>query len=144
MSRMPRSHEGTKSPLWLRVFVSSWQIGVIGVLAAGAVVAQQAADGSSPQISIVSPENASFVSGPTLLRARIDPPDAATTVTFFADGRQVCFLAHPPFECEWDAGATITEHQIRAVGALAAGGRIVQTVRTKGVGFTERVNVDVV
>jgi VWFA-related protein len=103
-----------------------------------------AAQSESPHLTILSPANNSFVSGPTELRAQIDPPDAAAGVTFFADGRQVCALTHPPFECEWDAGAAVREHQVRAVGTLVAGGRIVQTVRTKGVGYTEHVDVDVV
>jgi Ca-activated chloride channel homolog len=136
----PRNHESTNR-YWFRVFVFSWLFGVAMVLDAAQ---QTSSDGSAPQIAIVAPENNSFVSGPTLLRVRIEPQDAATTVTFFADGRQVCFVAHLPFECEWDAGATISPHQIRAVAALAAGGRIVHTIRTKGVGFTENVNVDVV
>src|SRR5947208_3470828 len=113
MRRTPRRHEGTKQT-WLRVLVSSWQIGLMSGVAV--LAAQQASpDGSTPQITIVSPENNSFVSGPTLLRVRIDPPEAATAVTFFADGRQVCAVVHQPFECEWDAGATIAEHQVRAV-----------------------------
>ena len=49
-----------------------------------------------------------------------------------------------PFECEWDAGRSVAEHQIRVVATLAAGGRVVQTVRTKGLGYTENVDVDVV
>jgi VWFA-related protein len=49
-----------------------------------------------------------------------------------------------PFECEWDAGTTIAEHQVRAVAALSAGGRLVQTLRTRGIGYSERVNVDLV
>jgi VWFA-related protein len=96
------------------------------------------------ELKIVAPESDSFVSGPTLLRALAEPASAVLAVTFFADGRQVCTLNHPPFECEWDAGETIAEHQIRAVGTLTPSGRIVQTVRTKGVGFAEKVNVDVV
>ena len=52
--------------------VNTPQIVVIGLLATTALAAQQAApDASTPQISIVSPENGSFVSGPTLLRVRI-------------------------------------------------------------------------
>jgi len=125
----------------VRVVVFSTVVG----LALGLEAAQQTgSDASAPQIAIVAPENNSFVSGPTVLRVRIEPQDAANAVTFFADGRQVCLVNHPPFECEWDAGATISAHQIRAVAALAAGGRIVHTIRTKGVGFTESVNVDVV
>ena len=128
-------------PNWQsRLFFAVVAVCAVRILAA----AQAQSDASAPQIAIVSPANESFVSGSTLLRARVDPPEAALGVTFFADGRQVCALTRPPFECEWDAGATIAEHQVRVVAALAAGGRIVHTVRTKGVGFAEHVNVDVV
>jgi VWFA-related protein len=65
-------------------------------------------------------------------------------VVFFVDGRLVCTIAKPPFECEWDAGATVAAHQVRVVANLARGGRIIQTTRTKALGFTENVDVDVV
>ncbi len=106
------------------------------------VVAAQAP--AEPQLSILSPGADAYVSGPTLLRARLDPASAAVTLTFFADGRQVCVLNAAPWECDWDAGARIAEHQVRAVVALKGGGRLVQTVRTKSVGYSEKVNVDVV
>jgi VWFA-related protein len=116
----------------------------IAIAAALSAVVTAQPPAPAAQLKIVSPDNESFVSGPTLLRAMVEPADAVAAVTFFADGRQVCTLNHPPFECEWDAGAAIAEHQIRAVGSLTPGGRIVSTVRTKGVGFAEKVNVDVV
>lgn len=116
----------------------------IAMLAALSTLAAAQTPAPTAQLKIVSPDNDSFVSGPTLLRAIAEPADAVATVTFFADGRQVCTLIHPPFECEWDAGQAIAEHQIRAVGSLTPSGRIVNTVRTKGVGFAEKVNVDVV
>ena len=97
-----------------------------------------------PVLKIQSPDDEAFVTGPTLLRATITPSDGVTGVTFFVDGRQVCALTAPPFECDWDAGATITAHQIRAVATVQGGSRIVQTVRTKSVGYVERVDVDVV
>ena len=97
-----------------------------------------------PVLKILSPDDEAFVTGPTLLRASITPSDGVTGVTFFVDGRQVCALTAPPFECDWDAGATITAHQIRAVATVQGGSRIVQTVRTKSVGYVERVDVDVV
>jgi Ca-activated chloride channel homolog len=84
------------------------------------------------------------VTGPTLLRARIEPPDTVVGLTFFVNGRQACALTALPFECEWDAGPAIKEHQVRAVATLKGGGRIVQTIRTKSVGYAERVDVDVV
>ena len=98
----------------------------------------------APQLRIVSPADDAYLTGPTLLRAAIMPAESVTAVTFFVDGRQVCALTKPPFECEWDAGAAITGHQVRAVATLAGGSRIVQTMRTKSVGYVERVDVDVV
>jgi Ca-activated chloride channel family protein len=104
--------------------------------------AQAPAD--APLVKIVSPGDDSYVTGATLLRATIVPAETVTGVTFFVDGRQVCALTAPPFECEWDAGATITAHQVRAVATVKGGSRIVQTVRTRSVGYVERVDVDVV
>ena len=49
-----------------------------------------------------------------------------------------------PFECDWDAGRAIAEHQIRVVATLTAGGRVVQTLRTKGVSFNDNEDVDAV
>jgi VWFA-related protein len=102
------------------------------------------AQAPEPQLKILSPGEDAYVSGPTLLRAQAVPPEAVAGVTFFVDGRQACALTRVPYECDWDAGATIAEHQVRAVATLRSGGRIVQTVRTKSVGYAERVDVDVV
>jgi VWFA-related protein len=109
-------------------------------------VSPQAAvrDPRSPELKILSPGDEAYVSGPTLLRAQVVPPDAVAGVTFFVDGRQACALTKQPYECDWDAGAAIAEHQVRAVATLKGGGRIVHTVRTKSVGYAERVDVDVV
>ena len=63
---------------------------------------------------------------------------------FFVDGRQICVVPAAPFECGWDAGRTISEHQIRIVATLTAGGRVVQTLRTKGVSFADNEDVDAV
>jgi len=104
----------------------------------------QAPAAGGPQLTILSPGDEAYVSGPTLLRAKVDPLDAVAGITFFVDGRQACALTKLPFECDWDAGAAIAEHQVRAVVTLKGGGRVVQTVRTKSVGYSERVDVDVV
>src|SRR5260221_14745615 len=105
---------------------------VVAVIGLTLFVSAQASD-PGPQLKIVSPGEESYVSGPTLLRATVVPADAVASVTFFVDGRQVCALTRPPFECDWDAGPAIGEHQVRAVAAFVAGGRAVQTVRTKAV-----------
>jgi Ca-activated chloride channel homolog len=116
----------------------------VAVAAVAMASAYRALHAQDAAVSILAPDPDAYLSGPTLLRARVLPGNAAVGVTFFVDGRQVCALTREPFECEWDAGPSISEHQIRAVATLTAGGRVVQTIRTKGIGYNEKVNVDVV
>ncbi len=106
-----------------------------------------AAQDAQVRLRIVSPGEGTYVSGPVLLRALIDPLSSTSSVvslTFFADGRQVCVLEQPPFECAWDAGGRVREHVIRAVALLESGQRLVQNARTKGLDFAETVDVDIV
>ena len=131
-------NERSRTPFVLAAVLAAAAVAAV----TGAVRAQAPADG--PQLKILSPGDDAYVSGSTLLRARVDPPDAVVSLTFFVDGRQACALTRVPFECEWDAGATIAEHQVRAVAAMKGGARVVQTIRTKAVGYAERVDVDVV
>ena len=99
---------------------------------------------NQPSLQIVSPVEGSLISGKVVLRADLDPPAAASSVVFFVDGRQVCTVTAPPLECTWDAGAAVVAHQIRVVANIPGGARIVRTVRTKELGYTEKVDVDVV
>ena len=131
-------NERSRTPFVLAAVLAAAAVAAV----TSAVRAQAPADG--PQLKILSPGDDAYVSGSTLLRARVDPPDAVVSLTFFVDGRQACALTRVPFECEWDAGATIAEHQVRAVAAMKGGARVVQTIRTKAVGYAERVDVDVV
>jgi len=119
------------------------------MLAAAAVAsislgAQTPVPVSSPQLVVVAPEEDAYVSGQTTLKATLEPADAASAVIFFVDGRQICVVPAAPFECEWDAGRAINEHQIRIVATLTAGGRVVQTLRTKGVKFADNEDVEAV
>jgi Ca-activated chloride channel family protein len=107
-----------------------------------------AADGHgqqpSPEVQLLSPEPDSYVSGEVMLRAGVGPSTSVAGVTFFIDGRRTCEIKEPPYECEWDAGANVTEHQIRLVVTSTTGGRIVRTLRTKSLQFDEKVDVDAV
>lgn len=99
----------------------------------------------APLVQILNPEPGAVVNGETTLTAGVDPPAAAASVVFFVDGRETCEVAAPPFECQWDAGPDVVEHQIRLVVTLAnGGGRIVRTLRTKGLLFDDKVDVDAV
>jgi len=113
----------------------------MAALASASIRAQQPAP---TKLTIVSPADGAFASGVQMLRATLDPPTAASAVIFFVDGRQVCVVAAAPFECEWDAGRAVNEHQVRVVATLTDGGRVVQSVRTKGIGFADNVDVDAV
>jgi len=98
----------------------------------------------APVLEIVAPTADAYVSGSTIFRASVTPPAAASRVLFSVDGRQVCETSAPPFECSWEAGGTIAAHQVRAVAELVGGGRLIRTVRTKELGYAEKVDVDVV
>ena len=125
----------------LRVAPLAWLAALMAIAPAAATRDQ------APSLHLSAPSEDTYVSGATRLVAAIDPPARArdiTQVTFFADGRQVCSVAQPPFQCDWDAGERLVEHQIRVVALLASGDRLVDTIRTKGVEYSEAVDVDVV
>src|SRR5439155_5163419 len=98
----------------------------------------------SPQLEIVSPASDAYLSGTTVFRATLTPPDAAARILFSVDGKQVCDAPAPPFECSWEAGSAVMAHQIRVVADLKAGGRVIKTLRTRSLGYAEKVDVDVV
>lgn len=119
---------------------------VVSLVAALATVAIPAGQ-QAIRIRIASPTADAYVAGPVRLVALIEPGASSrevTLLTFFADGKQVCAMAAPPFECDWNAGERIAAHQIRAVATLANGTRVVQTVRTRDIDVAETVDVDVV
>ena len=104
----------------------------------------QSGTAPAPELEILSPTPDAYISGTTMLRATLTPSDAATRVLFFVDGKRVCDASTPPFECSWEAGPNVTAHQIRIVADLKVGERIIRTVRTKSLGYAEKVDVDVV
>jgi VWFA-related protein len=97
-----------------------------------------------PHVQIVSPEPGSFLSGPTQLKAGVEPAASVTGVVFFIDGRQVCEMVQPPFDCDWDAGPDVTERQVRLVVTPLTGQRIIRTLRTSALQFDDKVDVDAV
>lgn len=121
-------------------------------LAAGLVFALSAlglsAQAPGLTIRIVSPGADTYLSGPVLLKAILEPPRRAREaerVLFYADGRLVCTVADTArAECPWDAGAEVDEHLVRVVADLKDGGRVISTTRTKGLEHVEHVSVDVV
>lgn len=104
----------------------------------------------SPELGlrIVSPGPDTYLSGPVLLKAIIDPPPRAREaerVLFYADGKLICTVLEPArAECPWDAGGDVKEHLVRVVADLTGGGRLVTSTRTKGLEHVETVSVEVV
>ena len=119
-------------------------VAVVAVSCAAGRAHAQIPSGPAPALEIVSPAATDYLSGSTTLRASLTPASAASRVLFYVDGRQVCQSSAEPFECSWEAGSTVIARQIRVVAELAAGGRVVRTVRTKPLGYAEKVDVDVV
>jgi VWFA-related protein len=108
------------------------------------LVASLAAQASQPKLQILAPPDGGLVSGQVVMRAEIDPISPLTSIVFFVDGRQICTVTTPPLECSWDAGRAIVAHQIRVVANLSNKTRIVRTIRTKELGYTDHIDVDVV
>ncbi len=110
----------------------------------GAPRPQQPVPERRPVLRILSPEEGSYLSGRVLLKAVVEPMTAigrVTSVAFYVDGALVCTLQRLPYECEWDAGHVVEEHLVRAVAALAEGGRLVASVHTKRLDHAEAVEV---
>jgi VWFA-related protein len=105
--------------------------------------AQTPAD-ALPSARLTWPEPDSYATGVMTLKATADESASVENVTFFVDGRQVCIVTERPFECDWDAGTEVHAHQVRAVFNLPEGGRVARSVRTKGLTFVDKVNVEVV
>jgi Ca-activated chloride channel family protein len=110
------------------------------VVGAGLLAHGQATD---PAIAFESPLEGGYASGPMPIRVRLDPPATPVqSVSFVADGRLVCTIERPPFECPWDAGPAVAEHAIRASVLLKDGRRISRTIRTKAETYAETVDVN--
>lgn len=114
----------------------------VAMIAAATLAAQDA-----PVLQMASPSANTYVSGFVRLVVRIDPAVAIrqiSQVTYFANGRQVCTTVRLPFECDWDAGDRVSDHQIRAVAQMQDGSRLTASVRTRGLQHSEVANVDVI
>jgi Ca-activated chloride channel family protein len=97
------------------------------------------------RIDFTQPEDGAYASGPMSVAIRVEPAGTPIrSVTLYADGRLLCTLEREPFECAWDAGPRVNEHLLRAVVVLADGRRVARAIRTRGVSYTESVDVDAV
>ncbi len=130
----------------VRVLPRTWVPLAAAALAVIAVEGRSAPPQSTnPFVVFTSPEDGGYASGPMALRIRIEPQGTGVqSVTFSADGKLVCTVEQPPYECAWDAGDLVVEHVVRASVLLKDGRRISGTARTKKEEYTENVDVGVV
>jgi len=97
------------------------------------VAAELTAQQGGVSVTITYPSEDEYLGGPVVLSARVVPfSTAVTRVTFMADGRLVCTVVRPPYDCPWDAGPSISAHRIQVQAVLANGERLSsRVVRTK-------------
>lgn len=109
------------------------------------VVVAPAAAAPDPRVVISSPGDGAYVSGAVIVKANVEPAYAGVArLNFIADGRPVCSLVAPPYECGWDAGEGIEPHVVRVVALLRDGRRRVATIRTRGSVFVTGTDVRLV
>jgi VWFA-related protein len=107
-----------------------------------ALLASGLAQPVEPRVIVIEPQEDSFLVGPTMLRATLEPPDAPfARVEFFVDGVAVCAVERLPLECSYDAGPVVAARTVRVAVALATGQRLFATVRTSTVELTQTTAV---
>jgi Ca-activated chloride channel family protein len=115
------------------------------LIASAAILAGRTSQDAGTAIVFESPADNGYISGPASVAVRIVPAGTAVrSVSLFADGKLLCTLERPPYKCPWDAGPRVTEHLVRATAALADGRELRASIRTRGVEYTETVDVGVV
>jgi len=100
--------------------------------------------GETPTVRIVSPTPGAVISGSTRIEVAIQPVADVQAVNIFVNGRLVCTAERPPFGCAWDPGPVVRGHHVRVVATLSDGRRLVDNVRTKDLGYVERVRTEAV
>jgi VWFA-related protein len=101
--------------------------------------------GQSPPVVSLNPGDGAYVSGPIEIVATVSGSGAAVAqLAIYADARLVCARKEPPWQCAWDAGQGVKEHQFRAVVTLADGQRLTRVVRTRAAEYADVVKVEAV
>jgi Ca-activated chloride channel family protein len=115
----------------------------IAIVCLGAAAPARQGEPAGPFFTM--PEDGTYASGPMSVAVRVEPAGRPVrSVTIYADGRLLCTVARPPFECSWDAGPRVDEHVLRAVVLFGDGQRIAKAIRTRGVSHAEGVDVHAV
>jgi Ca-activated chloride channel homolog len=101
-----------------------------------------------PALRITAPGPDVIVSGSTRIEVAIEPASEIAnikTVTFSVNGRLACMLDRPPFTtCSFEPGDVVRGHHIRVVATLKDGRRLVDNLRTKEIGYVEKIRTSAV
>ena len=100
-----------------------------------------------PALHITAPTAESIVSGSTRIEVTIEPVAEAANVraiNYSVNGRLACTVERPPFVCTFEPGDVVRSHHIRVVATLTDGRRLVDNVRTKELGYAERIRAEAV
>lgn len=118
---------------------------LVAVVVAGLAWLPVTAGAQQLSLGFVTPVAGDILTGSVVLAVSPTPEDAGWTgVTIYADGREVCRLASPPWTCEWDAGTALTAHHFRAVARTSDGRRAIGNVRTRAMTLNDAVQVEAV
>ena len=127
---------------WLNAVVA------LGILSVPAGAAQAPAGGApAAALRITSPAPDAILSGSTRLEAVIQPDAESAnvkTVTFFVNGRLICAADQRPFGCLYEPGDVVRGHHIRVVATMKDGRRLVDNLRTRDIGYAERIRASAV
>ena len=101
-----------------------------------------------PALRITAPGPDVIVSGNTRIEVALEPASEIAnikTVTFSVNGRLACMLERPPFTtCWFEPGDVVRGHHIRVVATLKDGRRLVDNLRTKEIGYAEKIRTSAV
>lgn len=112
-----------------------------------ALLASASAARQGPTLRILSPNTETIVSGSTRIQVAIEPEAEAANVkaiTYSVNGRLACTIEKPPFVCTFEPGDVVRSHHIRVVATMTDGRRLVENVRTKELGYAERIRTEAV
>ena len=102
----------------------------LALMLAVAAGAQQA---GRPLVRITFPQESAYVDGLTTITVAVSAASGTSIaeVKFFVDDVEVGSRTEPPWEMQWDAGATFARRVIRVVAIDSAGGQSEETVLTR-------------
>jgi Ca-activated chloride channel homolog len=119
-------------------------------LGSALVVAAFGASGAArqaPALRIIAPTTESIVSGSTRIQIVIEPAAEVANVravNYSVNGRLACTVDKAPFNCVFEPGDVVRSHHIRVVATMNDGRRLVDNVRTKELGYAERIRTEAV